>query len=188
MRDGAGAEVVLLMDVPVEDGHVLPVLQQIDGLAAVLRGPVPLRGQVEERPVGEHHDGCLGGQRLEIRQEPVELRVADGRLRIGDVVEHGEVKPLVVKRVMCRPEVLLERLALVERGVVLAWHVALHGRLQSRDDSLELAHALVALGLVVGGVGQVAGEDDEIGLLRERVDRIHRLPEGVGRFRVRRAL
>jgi len=49
MRDGAGAEVVLLMDVPVENGHVLPVLQQIDGLAAVLRGPVPLRGQVEER-------------------------------------------------------------------------------------------------------------------------------------------
>src|SRR2546427_6859473 len=50
------------------------------------------RGQVEERPVGEHHDGRLGGQRLEIREEPVELRVADGRLRIGDVVEHGEVK------------------------------------------------------------------------------------------------
>src|SRR5258708_3192792 len=98
VRDGAGAEVVLLMDVPVEDGHVLPVLQQIDGLAAVFRGPVPLRGQVEERPVGEYDDGRGGGQRPEVREEPVELRLADGRLRVGDVVEHGEGNPFVGKR------------------------------------------------------------------------------------------
>jgi len=45
--NGAGLEVVLLMDVTIEDGHVLPMLQQVDRLAPVLGGPVPLRGQVE---------------------------------------------------------------------------------------------------------------------------------------------
>ena len=41
----------------------------------------------------------------------------------------------------------------------------------SRDDLAELGHALAALARVVGGVRQVAREDDEVGLLRERIDR-----------------
>jgi len=73
----AGPEVMLLVDVPVEDGDVLPVLEQVDGLAAVLGGPVPRRRQVEERPVGEDNDGASGRSGLRSR-EPVHLSVADG--------------------------------------------------------------------------------------------------------------
>ena len=71
---------------------------------------------------------------------------------------------------------------------MLAGHVPLHGHFEICHDGLELAHALVPLGLVVGGVGQIAGEDDEVGLLRERVHRPHRLTERVGRLRVGRTL
>src|SRR5207248_6454933 len=53
VRDLAGLEVMLLVDVAVEDRDVLPVLQQVDGLAAVPGRPIPRGRQIEERPVGE---------------------------------------------------------------------------------------------------------------------------------------
>src|SRR3989475_7694339 len=49
VRDLAGPEVMLLVDVPVEDGDVLPMLEQVDGFAAVPGCPVPRRRQIEER-------------------------------------------------------------------------------------------------------------------------------------------
>ena len=73
-------------------------------------------------------------------------------------------------------------LAPIQRGVVLAGHVMLHRRPEIDDDGLEFSHPLAALALVVGGVGEVAGEDDEVGCRGQRVDRGHGLPERVGRL------
>ncbi len=91
---------------------------------------------------------------------------------------------LVVERVVGVAEELLVGLALIERRVVLAGHEADVGHLELLDDVAELGEALAALLAVVGGVGQVAGEDDEIGLLAERVDPRDRLLERVRGVRV----
>jgi hypothetical protein len=56
----------------------------------------------------------------------------------------------------------------------------------SRNDLLELGHAPAPLLCVVGGVGEVAGEDDEVRLPLERVDRGDRAPQGRRRLRVHR--
>ena len=55
--------------------------------------------------------------------------------------------------------------------------------LELADDLLELGKPLPAHFRVVGGMGQVAGEDDEVGLLGQAVDGSHGLferPLGVG--------
>ena len=98
---------------------------------------------------------------------------------IGDVVEGDEVHALVVEGVVRGAEELLVGLALVERGVVLARHEAhvLDG--ERRDDLLEALHALAPLLAVVGGVGEVAGEDDEVGLAGEAVHGRHGLLQRV---------
>ena len=70
---------------------------------------------------------------------------------------------------------------------MLAGHVVLHRRLEVGDDGLEFAHALAALGLVVGSVGEVAGKDHEVGCRGQRVDRGHRLAKRVGRLGIGRA-
>ena len=71
---------------------------------------------------------------------------------------------LVVEGVVGGAEELLEGFALVERGVVLARHEAHVLDAERRDDLLEALHARAPLLPIVGGVGEVAGEDDEVGL------------------------
>ena len=103
--------------------------------------------------------------------------------RVGHVVEHDEVHALVVERVVRLAEELLVGLALVERRVVLAGHEAHVLHLEFADDVAEFRQALPALLGVVGGVREVAGEHDEVGLLLEAVDGGNGLferPLGVG--------
>ena len=60
--------------------------------------------------------------------------------------------------------------------------------LSADDDLLEALHARAALLAVVGGVGEVAGEDDEVGLLGEAVHGRHGLLQRVLGVGVCRAL
>src|SRR5476649_718505 len=188
MGDVAGHVVVLLMDVAVEHHDVLVRHQQVDRLGAVGRGPVPVRHQVEQRAVGQHDDAVVGLALLEVGGQPRELLVAQLGARVGDVVERDEVHALVVERVVRRAKELLEGGALVERGVVLAGQEAHVLDVEGGDDFLEALHARAALGAVLGRVGQVTGEDDEVGLLRQAVHRDDGLFEGVLGVGIGRAL
>ena len=95
---------------------------------------------------------------------------------------------LVVERVVERAEELLVGLALVERGVVLARHKAHVLDTQRRDDLAEALHALAPQLGIVGGVGEVAGEDDEVGRAREAVHRSDGLFQRVLGIGIGRAL
>jgi hypothetical protein len=99
------------------------------------------------------------------------------------------VDALVVERVAGRAEELLERLPVVERRIVLARHEPHVLDLEGAHDVLEFGHPLAPLLRVVGRMGQVAGEHDEVGRTGHAVDRRDRLLERSLRVRVdRRAL
>ena len=90
--------------------------------------------------------------------------------------------------VVRRAEELAVGLAVIERGIVLAGHEADLFRAQAGDQLLELREAPAPLGTVVGGVREIAGEDDEVGLRIERVYRGDGFGQRARRVRVRRAL
>src|SRR6266550_3402157 len=117
VRDVPGHLMVLLMDVPVEDGHVLVGHERLDRRRAVARRPVPVGSEVEERAVGEHDDRRFLVVLPEVGAEPLDLVVAQLAGRVGDVVDHDEVHALVIERVMRLAEELLERLGPIERGI-----------------------------------------------------------------------
>src|SRR5580658_619265 len=78
--------------------------------------------------------------------------------------------------------------AAVECCVVLAGHAMEGGRINPAGDSLEELHALGMLTGLVGIVGQVAGEEHEVGTARSLVDQSHRALKGLGAERVGWAL
>ena len=78
---------------------------------------------------------------------------------------------LVIEGVMRRPEELGPRFAAIERCVVLARHEADILVLQPACDLLELRQPSSPLGSVIGGVREVAGEDNEVWLHCKGVDR-----------------
>ncbi len=128
--------------------------------------------------------GCL----LQVGAQPLQLLLADRRHRIGHVVDHDEMHALVVERVVRLAEELLERLAVVERRVVLPGHEPHVLHLECAHDLAELGHAPASLLRVVGRMGQVAGEHHEIGLTRQPVDRRDRFLERSLRVRVDRSV
>ena len=85
----------------------------------------------------------------------------------------------MVERVLGGAEELLVGLRLVERGVVLARHEAHVLDAQRRDDLAKALHTLAPKLGIVGGVCEVAGEDDEVGLLGKPVHGRHRLLQRV---------
>jgi hypothetical protein len=95
---------------------------------------------------------------------------------------------LVVEGVEGLAEKLLVGGAAVQRGVVFAGHESDRLDLEVGHDGLELRQAAAAFGGVVGGVRQVAGEDDELGRRAQRVHRRHGLAQRDGGVRVGRAL
>jgi hypothetical protein len=78
-------------------------------LAASAVVPVPVRGEVEERAVGQNDDRLLARQPFQVLAQPANLRVAENGLRVGDIVEHDETDALVVERVVQVAEVLAGR-------------------------------------------------------------------------------
>ena len=177
MRDVAGHVVVLLMDVAVENGHVGIRHQRVDHRLPVARSPVPIRSEVEERAMGENDDRLLLAELGEIGFQPGQLLVTDDRAGIGNVVDDDEMNALVIEGIVELAEEFLERLALIEGGIVLSGQVVNRLHLEPAGDVLEASHTLAAHLVVVRGVRQVAGEDDEVRLLVEAVDRCHGLLE-----------
>ena len=145
MGDVARHVVVLLVDVAVEHHDVLVGHQELDRLGAVGASSSPNRGCRSNS--GRCVSTTMRSSALrcfEVGGEPGELLVAQLGGRIGDVVEGDEVHALVVERVVGGAEELLEGLALVERGVVLARHEAHVLDAERRDDLAEALHALRA--------------------------------------------
>src|SRR6202008_4090399 len=122
MLDRAGLEVVLLMNVAVEHGDVVARLQDLDRLGPVRGGPVPLRVEVEQRPMREYDDARVFRLALEVGLEPGELLVSDRGAGIGYIVDRDEVHALVIEGPVRLAEEILERSPFIERGVVLAGH------------------------------------------------------------------
>jgi hypothetical protein len=129
--------------------------------------------------------GTAGGPLREIGLHPGQLLVADARARVRHVVDRDEVHALVVERIVGFAEEFLVRGAAVQGRIVFARHEAHLLDLQGRDDVAELRHPAAPLDGIVGGVREVAGEDDEFRLLRQRVDAGDRLPQRVGGVRIR---
>src|SRR5439155_3956589 len=143
--------------------------EEVDRLRAVACRPIPLRIEIEERPVREDDDARVPGLRRQIRLQPGKLLAPDARRRVGYVVDRDEMDALVVEAVVARAEKLLPRLPVVERGVVFTGHEAHVLVLEALDDVAELDQAPPSLLRIVRGVRQVAGEDYEVGLVLEAV-------------------
>src|SRR5262249_5916134 len=95
MSDVARHMMVLLVDMPVEYGHILVRHQRIDHALGVGSRPVPLRIEIEQRSMRQHDYGGIGFQRLQVCLEPLQLRVPDYRSRIGHVIEDYEMDSLM---------------------------------------------------------------------------------------------
>jgi hypothetical protein len=182
----ANRRVLGAVDVAVEDRHRVVRLEQLHHGGAVAREPLPLRLEIEERPVREDDDRRRLRVAREIVLQPRQLLGTDGRLAEGDVVERDEVDAAVIERVVRLAEVLAEQRAAVERGVVLARHVQPLRDLEARADLAELREAARVLRRVFAVVRQIAREEDEVRLLLQTVDQLdgalERLrAEGIGR-------
>jgi hypothetical protein len=95
-----------------------------------------------------------------------------------------EVHAPVIEAVVAGAEKLLPRLPVVERGVVLSRHEAHVLVPEAFDDVVELGQAPPSLFRIVGGVREVAGEDDEVRLKREAVHRCDRFLQRAARVRI----
>src|SRR5260370_33353781 len=95
---------------------------------------------------------------------------------------------LVVEAVIAHTEERLVHGAVFERGIVFAGDEPHVLDLEIGDDGLELRHAALALLVVGGGMGEVAGEHNEVRLLREPVHRGDRALQGGLRLGVGRPL
>ncbi len=127
--------------------------------------------------MGKYDDALVVLAFGKILRQPLQLFIAQIGSWIGDVVKRDEVHALVVEGVVGWAEELLEGGAVVERRIVLAWHEMDVLYLQILDDVAKLAHALASLRRIVGGMGQVTGENDELRLIVKRVDLGHRLAQ-----------
>src|SRR5271163_626639 len=78
--------------------------------------------------------------------------------------------------------------AAVECRVILARHAMEGGRINPAGDGLEELHPLRVLTRLVSIVGQVAGEEHEVGTARSLVDQSYRAFKGLGTERVGWAL
>src|SRR5579863_3021851 len=176
-----------LMDVAVEHGDRAKAAQQRERLLAVGGAPSPGGINGPERDVREDGDWRAAFNAGEVALEPVELlgtQLAHA-FELQDVDQADEVNAFVIE---ARPaaaarvfaEALEIKLAIVRGRVMLAGHVEqLTPRAEKLAERVEL--------LWFGGVGEVAGVDEEIGLCWARVDFAERGPErrgdvGIGGF------
>src|SRR6266576_665206 len=101
---------------------------------------------------------------LEVVGKPLQLLIAKRRARVRDVVERDEMHALVVERVARLAEEFLERLAAVERRVMLARHEMDVLDLELADDFLELRESPAPFLRIIGRMCEISGEHDEIRL------------------------
>ena len=78
--------------------------------------------------------------------------------------------------------------AAVQGGVILAGDRVQRRRLQAGGDGLELAHPRRTSIAIARIVGEIAGEENQIGMLRGLIEQAHGVVEGGGPQRVRRSV
>ena len=123
----------------------------------------------------QYDDPCVLVLLFQICLQPLNLLFTDSGHWIRDIVENDEMNTIVIECVVEIAEELLVSVAAVQRGVMLSCHET-HGlHFELTDDVTELRHALPAYPSIVGGLGEIAGEDDEIRLFIERIDGRNRL-------------
>src|SRR4030095_7024164 len=132
----------------------------------------------------ERHDGRVAFQLLEVRLQPLELRFADDRLRIRDVVKGDEMHALVIEGVVKISKEFLVGFTTVKRSVMLSRHKPHSPGPEIADYFAELSHPCAPLFGIIRGMRQVAGEDYEIRLFVEAVDRGDRLLQSTLLIRV----
>src|SRR6266498_1332761 len=114
MRDVAGHVVMFLMNVAVEDRDVLIRRQGVDDGRRVAGRPIPLRVEIEEWRVGERNDWRVAFQLLEVRLQPLELRLVDDSFRVRAIIQPYETHAPVIGAVTKSPEKSLLRSAPIE--------------------------------------------------------------------------
>src|ERR1051326_1360636 len=95
---------IVAMNVSVEHGHVVIRGEDIHHIVAIAGKPLPVRAEIEQRTMGEHHDGRGLGKTSQVFLQPRELFDPDFRLGSRDVVECDKMHSAVVERVMAFAE------------------------------------------------------------------------------------
>ena len=180
-----------LVNVAVEHGHRSEPCEQLQRFAGVVGAPAPLRVDRPKRNVRENDDRLRGRAAGEIVLQPCELRRAKiahpAGLQIGDIDQRDEVHAAMVEAVPAGPHRSLAEA--VEEGLaaVRVEHVVLARNEENRAAEL-LQHLLGVVELVIAReLRDVAGVDDEVRLLRQRLDLGDSLPKsragiGIGRL------
>src|SRR5712671_4965205 len=165
-----------LMNVSVQYGHRAEAFQQIEGLRAILGGPAPVRICGPQWNMSKDHDRSAGPQFGHIALEPRHLLVSQRAhaFELRRIVQPNEMDPFVVEALPTPPGGALTvtlhvLLALVSQQVVLS----------GDEERLLLAHPFKELvqGIELTGlrqVRQIPRMKDEVGLMVQRVDLIHR--------------
>ena len=112
--------IVNLVNMAVKDNNIFERLQKLYRFISVGCIPVPVGGKVKERPVSENDNPGVFVEFFEVGLEPVELFLADGRMRVGDIIDGDKMNALVVENIVSFQEKFFEGLAVVEACIVLA--------------------------------------------------------------------
>src|SRR5579885_1109007 len=134
--------------------------------------------------MGQYDDRSAAGAFGQFARQPSALTLADGDLGIRYVVQRDEGYALVFEGVKAGAEEFVKRLALVQRGVVLAGQEPDLLDRQTAGDFAKLLHAPAPLGAVLRGLGQVARKDHKVRRLRQVIHRLDGADKGGAIMRV----
>src|SRR3981081_1287820 len=179
---------VVTVDVAVENCNVVVGRENIHHLVSVAGEPLPIGPEIKEGPVRKYHN--RGGLResRQIRFQPSQLFGADLRFGTGNVVERDEVHAAMVERVMTVAEEFAVEGAAVKTRVVFTGDVLNQGHVQLFRNLLKLLHALHVDISVFGVMCKIAGEENEVRPLGQRIDHVDGALEGLCAQWVRRAI
>ena len=158
----------------IDGRSALPIRLDVEGL------------QIKQGTMREHHDGRRLGKSRQVFLEPRQLLGADLRFGPGHIVECDKMDSAVVKRVIGLLQEIPVQSAAIQPRIVLARNAFDQRHIQPPTDFEELLHAPGMDVFVFTVVGQVSGEQHQIGTLRQPVDHFHRTlkrfgSQGVGR-------
>src|SRR5262249_19693390 len=111
---------MIAMNMPVEHRDVLVRRENVHHVVAIAGEPLPLRLQIEQRPVREHHNRCRLRKTSQIFSQPSQLLRSNFWLRARNIVERDEVHAAMIERVVGLLEELAIELSAVKPGIMLA--------------------------------------------------------------------
>src|SRR6516165_6303014 len=91
---------------------------------------------------------------------------------------------LVIECIVRLSEEVLVSLTFIKRGVVLAWHKMHNFGIQFAHYAPELFHASLANTGIVGGLGEISGENDKVWFLFQAIHFLDRFDQRTFSIRV----